>query len=703
MKAGRKKDAVCFDIQQTLHGYTRGHECIASSTSISKSDQKLMLVLSDLSGSSRRTFKSYFTGYPLRESSYYAIAKTWCASELKRPGCVWTHTLLFTFQQLEKLETFSDLREFFQRPEEGSLDEKPYSKPIQFTPSSRAKFDEKAPNLRFHEVRDLLLAVYGPENGSASVLFIEDTDRYHSALVEVWLQQWFSLRSEFSFCSYALSPRKAEVGTYLDFQIAPRNEQRAFLGTEISGSDTPISNRACDSKRSLDDFELAAEDILHPFTNDLRKFLSNADDCEKLTKSHYPRLIKLFDCSKQPKRRSTIATALDLLIDLFPAPKSGHFYKSRFLGFEDDEFTKSSDMDASTLEALVYCSQPEVFPKKLLAIEQRTRKLWEANPHYAISLIEKMLVKQPNILGEDVVKAAAKKASISDLDQIMQLHQNLLLLFVAINPSLAADEIVWRGSIDFQKELLDKLPSDLPEDQKLFRGACDSIFCGASDQIAKDCIEKWGAAMTSAFLDFVESRIDWQSDNWTLLIKSFPDECGRWMRSKSSKISPASADLVVRYLGNDPRFTNCLSASDWWLLIQSVSQEVVSERHLTFAEAVLPFCLGGEASVSAMELVIFSFEVIHRQLENNSLNYDVWRRIEPSIPELSFFFQWDKCERLRRGVVNLFASAKWPTEGFLRLTSDRNLMRLLLYSAKATPEGRRLRERIEVERPGWLD
>ena len=82
-------------IQQTLHGYAEGHRFLDGSIKLADDLARLVLRMSDLSGSKHCAgFEEYLTGYPLESVNMYALAKTWYAAEMPRPGCVWTHTLL---------------------------------------------------------------------------------------------------------------------------------------------------------------------------------------------------------------------------------------------------------------------------------------------------------------------------------------------------------------------------------------------------------------------------------------------------------------------------------------------------------------------------------------------------------------------------------------------------------------------------------
>src|SRR5262245_53670958 len=89
------QEAPKFVIKQALHGYSDGHRLLAFSCRLPRDAENLMLILSDLSGpGGGDQFDPYLTGYPLGSAGRYALACTWPAPEMGRPGCVWTHTLL---------------------------------------------------------------------------------------------------------------------------------------------------------------------------------------------------------------------------------------------------------------------------------------------------------------------------------------------------------------------------------------------------------------------------------------------------------------------------------------------------------------------------------------------------------------------------------------------------------------------------------
>ena len=103
-------------IHQAIWGYSNGHRLLASSMPLSSQSIKILEPLSDLSGTEMfNKFDGYLTGCSLEADNCYALSKTWYASEMSRPGCAWTHTLLFAFRDEEALQTVN-IHDLFRRP-----------------------------------------------------------------------------------------------------------------------------------------------------------------------------------------------------------------------------------------------------------------------------------------------------------------------------------------------------------------------------------------------------------------------------------------------------------------------------------------------------------------------------------------------------------------------------------------------------------
>jgi hypothetical protein len=108
---------LVIEIQQLLHGYSGGHRRLVSSIDLPLEADYAATTMSDLSGQSLVAgFEEYLTGYPLPKTSFYALARTWYAPEMDRPGCVWTQTLLIERGDLDQIPNFDTVLSYFVRP-----------------------------------------------------------------------------------------------------------------------------------------------------------------------------------------------------------------------------------------------------------------------------------------------------------------------------------------------------------------------------------------------------------------------------------------------------------------------------------------------------------------------------------------------------------------------------------------------------------
>src|SRR5208282_4271047 len=109
-------------LHQALHGYSEGHRLLESSIPIPDDLKRLMQRMSDLSGTSvMNGFQEYLTGYPLSSLEAYALAKTWYAPEMSRPGCVWTHTFIIPASVMARMTSLDAVRPLFRRPDGRSI------------------------------------------------------------------------------------------------------------------------------------------------------------------------------------------------------------------------------------------------------------------------------------------------------------------------------------------------------------------------------------------------------------------------------------------------------------------------------------------------------------------------------------------------------------------------------------------------------
>src|SRR6266853_1393530 len=156
-------------IHQFLHGYSEGHRLLQGSLKLPNDLARLMLRMSDLSGTSVvNGFEQYITGYPLDSINAYALAMTWYAPEMPRPGCVWTHTLVLPSQAMATIPSLNSLTPLFKRPERSSIKGQ-YADTLPFNVSPRTQQHNLHSDIR-RTLRAIFSAYYGVSHFSPVVL-----------------------------------------------------------------------------------------------------------------------------------------------------------------------------------------------------------------------------------------------------------------------------------------------------------------------------------------------------------------------------------------------------------------------------------------------------------------------------------------------------------------------------------------------------
>lgn len=217
-------------VHQALHGYSEGHRQFACSAELTPNDARLVLVMSDASGSGVTAEGiSYLTGYPLPESGLYALARTWPAPEMPRPGCVWTHTLFIEFADLATLDSPSQLAALFKPP---SIEiAHVYGGDLHFT-SALARGRALTSSQLQMFVR-LATALY--EQPYDQVWARRDTDsQVDDVVLRLWDLQWPRLRRSFRFCT--LTPRdRSQEGALFDLQFCGESVSRLRFTQNTEG------------------------------------------------------------------------------------------------------------------------------------------------------------------------------------------------------------------------------------------------------------------------------------------------------------------------------------------------------------------------------------------------------------------------------------------------------------------------------------
>ena len=639
-------------IHQFLHGYSEGHRLLQGSLKLPNDLARLMLRMSDLSGSSFvNGFEQYITGYPLDSINAYALAMTWYATEMPRPGCVWTHTLAIPAPMLATISSLVSVTSLFQRPAR-NLHQDQYAATLSFNSDSVNR-----PQLNLQpSAKPQLAAIFSAYYGSSSrfrpvVLVARDPDEFTDAIFALWSQQWPELRQNFAFCTGSLSGRSI-AGRAFDIQCSPLTLAKDVV-REVAPDEVvePIVTSYRENL-SLEELASAIDDALHPNGGPFRQFLWSVADASS-SRADFGSYVKLFDAlgalTDAPALVNAIAHA-------FPEPTAGSSLKSRLLSKGGTTALTGNCTEHDILRALATTDKYSSFDAASLLDDQTVARLFTVSPQPTRRLVGELFRSNLNPFGDHLLTALVGAMDAEDAQEIVCEQPQLLPALFRVNPNLATSPQLWSGAGDRKRELLDAL---LAHDirSELVPRIVAALLDSGSDGFIRRAFEKWGRDAVFAALDWTDNHEGVMSDICRGALMSHVSEVMTWVESdkRSTSALSAVAHVVAPYTSRIAKHDSTV-----WLRTLRALLESGQEEEATYVRAFLLALALCNAPPAPLDLIAESFEVIYRKAEKNQLRDNAWMLVEPFVPELSLFKNWDKCERMRRALLSAFMRYSWP-------------------------------------------
>lgn len=655
-------------LHQTLHGYAEGHRILGASVELKGRDSKLMLTLSDASGSSSGTDSAgYLTGYPLAEGGFYAFARTWPAPEMPRPGCVWTHTLLVRFEDLATIPDLSVLLSAFRRPNQ--------AKTFQNYESSLQVDSAPASSLPIPSAvaRRFLSALYA--NPRDKVISAEGGTEFRERLsLALWSQQWPRLRRSFRFCTLVFADRSTDTFSF-DLQFSPANDRAVRSRfNKMFDADREASESAAWIDTALADLSRGAG-RLRPFLRGLGAELSGGRE-----------LFGPF-CQMYSAIGGHGPADLDVgaAVTLFEGPLAG--------------------AEALSLRAAVVgaaAKRPDTGERELnfafrnfnaVPVEQReaTGRIlgvatWQRQPSLVGHLLEHH-GELRTMVGEAALRAlpvedllAGLRAEISLLPHVLRLRPEIVknpeLWALGENAARAALEYLLRdpgGLASVLNALIELLPVDL------IGRVCDAA--GASTVLAA-LIDKWDAGDATE-LPPRESpwlqAVAWPTSIAHLLSQGQPRRMGTLLII-ASRFSP---DDIPNEFGQDPWFTALDGARG-----QLSPNDDLCLKAWTLARAL------GRRSRNQAQLFKLSFEDVYLAVLDSRLPEPCWKILDGRLVDSRFWGSWDRGRRVRAGVASAFVDRELDPYVFGILTARDDVFEHVVSEVNALFWGRNYLKRV---------
>lgn len=647
-------------IHQTLHGYSQGHNRLASSLSLSVLDDDKMKMLSDWSEYSGSNDNSYITTYPLSDGKHYVIAKSWYADEMERPGCVWTHSLIIDLDNIDEKFDFRSLVLLFKRPIKG--DYSSYSQDIKYVPIIFSNFG----NINFQE--DTLIWLYSNliKDQISMCYKIEQDSIYYQNLILLLLQYLpLEFIKNIAMCSGSAYGRRSNFVNYkLQFAISAE----ASLSTIIRESKTDIEG-VCEGVKSIcRTMTKKGSDtgvVLRLFSYDI--------GCDAVRLCAVGLLLKyLDDAIARSKNIPPFSVLLKLFNEYFPTISDARSLKMTFC---KKNISNLFSKELTVLVDLVTNVPDGVLDFECIEYSQRVINFKaEVGICEFVNYLESLInADKLNSIGEFQLKNSIKYLDVVDYNYLAQNHWTIYMSLIMANPEILKysfwidlPEVKFIAVYGvFRKYLIE----DFDAWDRLFLIVLYRNY--QIDRKLMDCFTKNVTSIIPEVMDYLNKSISYQLNS--LIQQYCASEVSKvlmWLNVQQ-ELTMASSRFLVENIVPNNKVVQRAGSNIWNVLCQCDRYENLS--YFTFM-----YILGHNwTDINGLEFIKRSFFQLHKALASEQLSEHLWKMIEPYTAKLSFFNEWDKCKKLRKGLVCYLKLSGYQKDDIFSITSDSDLNNVL--------------------------
>ena len=654
-------------IQQTLHGYHEGHRLLAASTKLPPTTEQTMAVLSDLSGHGIvRRFDEYLTGYGLPELGAYALAKTWYAPEMPRPGCVWTHTLLIPFGLLGNTGSLRTFARLFKRPTADKYKE--YGGPCLENVAENHEYQPNAISGIKTQIGEVIYRLYDSPTETV-IVPIDSPALAEPVFLEIWSQQWPRLRRSFTFCTGAISGRRIE-GKWFDLLGVPESRfdgvQRAIKNSVVAKLEERPSLDKSKSwfNAALEDYNTSARAL----RNFLFEFGAEAENGRRDFVPMTELFLALNDGAKYSAKR-----VIRSLRTVFPRANMGTKIKGRLLeGKAGADVLKTP---GGPLQ-LILLSEGELFDTTTAQLRSIAQRSWAEDPGGVIGAID-MMIEQNAVVDDRTMATLAESLEPRYVARIGTWSEALERL-VSYRPMILAHEAL-RGVEGRDHTLLEYLSSPQATFEEVSVILSQWLREGEFGQV-EAASEKRPKEIVPEVLNLMiapkqQDGYDLPTDLLIRLCRRFPNEVTKWLKRKILKLGDRPVENLVM---------GCIVVGVGYRKIPIAKVNVDAwERFLGSQEEldlVLWDAVVMQLFLKAMRLrggyaariATATFPNIFRRLSESQISYEEWYTLQEAA--IGFGLDWNRCRRLTEGLIDHFGEFEWPRKHFVEMIAkDKDL------------------------------
>lgn len=672
-------DEIVF--QQALFGYEDGHRLLQSSFRPNGYEKDVLLQLSDLApGISTLRGEGYWTGMPLRETSRYAVLRTWPAPEKSRPGCVWTHAIFIPFEYLHSEANLLWITSYFKRPGPQKRFSE-YAEPINAIWNSPGLHTQTIP-----QASQLVSCIYFAKCLASQLL---TQDELGMQAIAVWAQQWPALKTAFNFRTVERSSAGRSWLLNFDMMLTDGNlrlqqepssstirsfnesgEVEGVLAADLSGVETSAHRRL----RATYSVDLP----LHPVWT---AFLTSVQ-------------IKLREAIRRPESAGYQRLLQDVAAAL-PEQSIGLRLKNALIDFTSTtQLEIPFEFGSAVIKFFADGVNSRRFPKPLFSNEA-LRWIWKNDQTRLFDALAGLEDSRSDIA--DYVFAEFARGIPAD--QLMTESEALPRIrkaMVAIRPEL----LRWEGLADLPSNEIIELLGLVPDCDVRELGAIPRLIFTGDSSLARFLCERFPEEVVFSVC-ISGSYVTHRRQPHEIILRFVGDVASRYVGANFiSRLTTTTALLsFAAMLGFVSEVTVSAGPEIWGVALRTATKDS-SGADLQTLQA-FAFSLAVATVRSGAELLMeFSFEPLHEAMRESRVDYQASVIVGPHLPDVGWWHRWDNCYRLRIATIRAYAVGNLSPQSFLHLSKNEALMSALFHELESNDEFHRFLERLRRSNAG---
>jgi hypothetical protein len=271
--------------------------------------------------------------------------------------------------------------------------------------------------------------------------------------------------------------------------------------------------------------------------------------------------------------------------------------------------------------------------------------LWPARREAVVATLARPPVTE--VRWTTLAKAAARRLSADEIPWLWETHPELLVPFVRLNLDLATAPGVWRLPDRNQWGVVEALEASAVS-QPLWRKITRAMLAAGTTVAAREITQRAGNAALDGALDWLVKTpsANLPAPLWREVLRPLAEE-----RLAGSTLPPPTLAFCAAIVSATVAAGLPATRPDLQELASQPLEALPASLRVPTAFLLVTLGLQASGKVGA-PLLACGFFPVYEALEGAAEPPEAWRLLQPHLPMLWFWEEWDRCLKLRRALEN---------------------------------------------------